>query len=208
MKKFTLILIMLITSLFSVIAQNRRIVLDKTDDNVRVIEAQGTKIGGFTATKILFIGLQTWVSPQDTTQVIVTNVNTLSPMGAFDDAIMLIKTMDDEVLELYCVTSDNNFANIKYGSPTITTTKWRNRITSTYNSNSVNVSRNINYWHTTPSMIENLKVGVKKIKIQYLKGVYEKEFKKDEIGKILYDSFLSEIKHINRDKNKDFKKDF
>ena len=208
MKKFTLILIMLITSLFSVFAQNRRIVLDKTDDNVRVIEAQGTKIGGFTATKILFIGLQTWVSPQDTTQVMVTNVNTLSPMGAFDDAIMLIKTMDDEVLELYCVTSDNNFTNTKYGSPTITTTKWRNRITSTYNSNSVNVSRNINYWHTTPSMIKKLKVGVKKIKIQYLKGVYEKEFKKDEIGKILYDSFLSEIKHINRDKNKDFKKDF
>lgn len=208
MKKFTLILIMLITSLFSVFAQNRRIVLDKTDDNVRVIEAQGTKIGGFTATKILFIGLQTWVSPQDTTQVMVTNVNTLSPMGAFDDAIMLIKTMDDEVLELYCVTSDNNLANIKYGSPTITTTKWRNRITSIYNSNSVNVSRNINYWHATPSIIEKLKVGVKKIKIQYLKGVYEKEFKKDEIGKILYDSFLSEIKHINRDKNKDFKKDF
>ena len=208
MKKFTLILIMLITSLFSVFAQNRRIVLDKTDDNVRVIEAQGTKIGGFTATKILFIGLQTWVSPQDTTQVMVTNVNTLSPMGAFDDAIMLIKTMDDEVLELYCVTSDNNFTNINYGSPTITTTKWRNRLTSTYNSNSVNVSRNINYWHTTPSMIEKLKVGVKKIKIQYLKGVYEKEFKKDEIGKILYDSFLSEIKHINGDKNKDFKKDF
>ena len=54
-------------------------------------------------------------------------------------------------------------------------------------------------------MIEKLKVGVKKIKIQYLKGVYEKEFKKDEIGKILYDSFLSEIKHINGDKNKDFK---
>ena len=199
---------MLLMSVFASNAQNRNIVIDKIDNDVRIIEAQGTMIGGFTATKILFIGLQTWVTQQDTTFVIVTNVNTSSRLGAFDDAIMLIKTMDDEVLELYSITSDNNIKNISYDNPTVTTTRYKNIITSTYNSNSVDVSRNINYWYVTPEIIEKLKVGIKKIKIQFENGVYEKEFKKDKIGKILYDSYLTELKQISIDKNKDFKNDF
>ena len=207
MKKL-LCYLMLLMSVFASNAQNRNIVIDKIDNDVRIIEAQGTMIGGFTATKILFIGLQTWVTQQDTTFVIVTNVNTSSRLGAFDDAIMLIKTMDDEVLELYSITSDNNIKNISYGNPTVTTTRYKNIITSTYNSNSVDVSRNINYWYVTPEIIEKLKVGIKKIKIQFENGVYEKEFKKDKIGKILYDSYLTELKQISIDKNKDFKNDF
>lgn len=207
MKKL-LCYLMLLMSVFASNAQNRKIVIDKIDNDVRIIEAQGTMIGGFTATKILFIGLQTWVTQQDTTFVIVTNVNTSSRLGAFDDAIMLIKTMDDEALELYSITSDNNIKNISYGNPTVTTTRYKNIITSTYNSNSVDVSRNINYWYVTPEIIEKLKVGIKKIKIQFENGVYEKEFKKDKIGKILYDSYLTELKQISIDKNKDFKNDF
>lgn len=207
MKKL-LCYLMLLMSVFASNAQNRKIVIDKIDNDVRIIEAQGTMIGGFTATKILFIGLQTWVTQQDTTFVIVTNVNTSSRLGAFDNAIMLIKTMDDEVLELYSITSDNNIKNLSYGNPTVTTTRYKNIITSTYNSNSVDVSRNINYWYVTPEIIEKLKVGIKKIKIQFENGVYEKEFKKDKIGKILYDSYLTELKQISIDKNKDFKNDF
>ena len=207
MKKL-LCYLMLLMSVFASNAQNRNIVIDKIDNDIRIIEAQGTMIGGFTATKILFIGLQTWVTQQDTTFVIVTNVNTSSRLGAFDDAIMLIKTMDDEVLELYSITSDNNIKNISYDNPTVTTTRYKNIITSTYNSNSVDVSRNTNYWYVTPEIIEKLKVGIKKIKIQFENGVYEKEFKKDKIGKILYDSYLTELKQISIDKNKDFKNDF
>ena len=207
MKKL-LCYLMLLMSVFASNAQNRKIIIDKIDNDVRIIEAQGTMIGGFTATKILCIGLQTWVTQQDTTFVIVTNVNTLSRLGAFDDAIMLIKTMDDEVLELYSITSDNNIKNISYDNPTVTTTRYKNIITSTYNSNSVDVFRNINYWYVTPEIIEKLKVGIKKIKIQFENGVYEKEFKKDKIGKILYDSYLTELKQISIDKNKDFKNDF
>ena len=207
MKKL-LCYLMLLMSVFASNAQNRNIVIDKIDNDVRIIEAQGTMIGGFTATKILFIGLQTWVTQQDTTFGIVTNVNTSSRLGAFDDAIMLIKTMDDEVLELYSITSDNNIKNISYDNPTVTTTRYKNIITSTYNSNSVDVSRNINYWYVTPEIIEKLKVGIKKIKIQFENGVYEKEFKKDKIGKILYVSYLTELKQISIDKNKDFKNDF
>lgn len=56
--------------------------------------------------------------------------------------------------------------------------------------------------------INKLKSGVKKIKIQFEKGIYEKEFKKDKIGTILYDGYLSELKQMAKDKNQDFKDNF
>lgn len=126
-------------------SQNRQIVVDKVNDNVRIIEAQGTCIGGFTATKLLFIAMQTYVSPQDTVHKIITNVNTSHPLGAFDDAIMLIRTMNDEVIELHSANSNNNVKTIQYGLLTITTTRTRNITTTTYNSNATDVCRNINY---------------------------------------------------------------
>lgn len=192
MKKL-LCYLMLLMNVFASNAQNRKIVIDKIDNDVRIIEAQGTMIGGFTATKILFIGLQTWVTQQDTTFVIVTNVNTSSRLGAFDDVIMLIKTMDDEVLELYSITSDNNIKNISYGNPTVTTTRYKNIITSTYNSNSVDVSRNINYWYVTPEIIEKLKVGNKKIKIQFENGVYSRTTEFTLVDNPLMDDRFTEM---------------
>ena len=189
-------------------SQNRQIVVDKVNDNVRIIEAQGTCIGGFTATKLLFIAMQTYVSPQDTVHKIITNVNTSHSLGAFDDAIMLIRTMNDEVIELHSDNSNNNVKTIQYGLPTITTTRTKNLTTTTYNSNATDVCRNINYWSISVENINKLKSGVKKIKIQFEKGIYEKEFKKDKIGTILYDGYLSELKQMAKDKNQDFKDNF
>ena len=191
-------------------SQNRQIVVDKVNDNVRIIEAQGTCIGGFTATKLLFIAMQTYVSPQDTVHKIITNVNTSHPLGAFDDAIMLIRTMNDEVIELHSANSNNNVKTIQYGLPTITTTRTKNLTTTTYNSNATDVCRNINYWNISVENINKLKSGVKKIKIKskWGKDLYEKEFEKDKIGTILYDGYLSELKQMAKDKNQDFKDNF
>ena len=208
MKKILYCLLLLL-SVFTINAKPRKIVIDKQVENARIIEAQGTSIGGFTATKILFIGLQTWVSPQDTSLVVVTNVNTSVPLGAFYNSIMLIKTKDGRVIELRSATSDNNTTDIKYGNPSVTTTIWKNRITSTYNSNQTTICRNINYWIITPEIINELSKGIEKIKIQYENGVYEKEFKKDEIGKVLYDSYITEQDYIQMHKEDDnFRQDF
>ena len=124
-------------------------------------------------------------------------MNSAYPLGVFDKARMLVKLMDDEVIELHSVTSDYSETTIQYAKPTITSTVWKNRITSTYNSNSIDVSRNINYWHVTPEIINKFRKGVKK-------------FKKDKFGEILYDSYISELNYINSEHKKvdTFKKDF
>lgn len=210
MKKYLIIFVMLLTSIITVNAQTRKIVVDKQNDSVRTIEALGTCVRKFTDSKILNIGLQTWISPNDTSFCIITNVNSAYPLGAFDNARMLVKLIDDEVIELHSVTSDYTETTIQYAKPSITTTIWKNRITSTYHSNSVDVSRNINYWHVTPEIINKFRKGVKKVKIEFTDDNYEKEFKKDKFGEILYDSYISELNYINSEHKKidTFKKDF
>lgn len=210
MKKYLIIFVMLLTSIINVNAQTRKIVVDKQSDSVRTIEALGTCVRKFTDSKILNIGLQTWISPNDTSFCVITNVNSAYPLGAFDNARMLVKLMDDEVIELHSVTSDYAETTIQYAKPSITSTIWKNRITSTYHSNSVDVSRNINYWHVTPEIINKFRKGVKKVKIEFTDDNYEKEFKKDKFGEILYDSYISELNYINSEHKKidTFKKDF
>lgn len=202
MKKYLLVIIMIFTCIVNVNAQDRKIVVDKQKDSIRTIEALGTCVRKFTDSKILNIGLQTWISPNDTSFCVVTNVNYAYPLGAFDNARMLVKLMDDEVIEFHSVTSDYSETTLQYAKPSITTTVWKNRITSTYNSNSVNVTRNINYWHITPDIINKLKKGVKKIKIEFTNGNYEKEFNKDKIGNIIYESYLSELNYIQMEHKK------
>lgn len=210
MKKYLLIIVMLIVSICNVNSQTRKIVVDKQKDSVRTIEALGTCVRKFTDTKILNIALQTWITPNDTSFCVITNVNCSYPLGAFDNARMLVKLMDDEVIELYSVTSDYSDVTLQYARPTITTTVWKNRITSTYNSNSVNVTRNINYWHITPDIINKFRKGVKKIKIEFTQSNYEKEFNKDKIGNILYESYISELDYIKKEYKKvdNFKSNF
>ena len=193
MKKYLLIFVMLIATITNVNAQTRKIVVDKQVDSVRTIEALGTCVRKFTDSKILNIGLQTWISPNDTSFCVITNVNSSYPLGVFNNARMLVKLMDDEVIELHSVTSEYTETTIQYAKPTITSTVWKNRITSTYNSNSIDVSRNINYWHVTPEIINKFRKGVKKVKIEFTDDNYEKEFKKDKFGEILYDSDISKL---------------
>ena len=210
MKKYLLIFVMLIATITNVNSQTRKIVVDKQVDSVRTIEALGTCVRKFTDSKILNIGLQTWISPNDTSFCVITNVNSSYPLGVFNNARMLVKLMDDEVIELHSVTSEYTETTIQYAKPTITSTVWKNRITSTYNSNSIDVSRNINYWHVTPEIINKFRKGVKKVKIEFTDDNYEKEFKKDKFGEILYDSYISELNYINSEHKKvdTFKKDF
>lgn len=210
MKKYLLIIVMLIVSICNVNSQTRKIVVDNQKDSVRTIEALGTCVRKFTDTKILNIAMQTWISPNDTSFCVITNVNCSYPLGAFDNARMLVKLMDDEVIELHSVTSDYSDVTLQYARPTITTTVWKNRITSTYNSNSVNVTRNINYWHITPDIINKFRKGVKKIKIEFTQSNYEKEFNKDKIGNILYESYISELDYIKKEFKKvdNFKSNF
>lgn len=143
--------------------------------------------------------MQTYASPLDTVIKIITNVKTCwesesfsMPLVEFDKAIMVIETVDNEIITLYSTSYKFGIARIP---------PWVYRI---------NIYRHLHYWNISVENINKLKSGVKKIKIKSKcgKGLYEKEFEKDKIGTILYDGYLSELKQMAKDKNQDFKENF
>lgn len=171
----------------------------KIRDTVRFIEAQERCFRGSTVTKMLFIAMQTYASPLDTVIKIITNVRTFCtsksffmPLLEFDKAIMVIETVDNEIITLYSTSAKYNIKRPP---------SWAYRI---------NIYRHLHYWNISVENINKLKSGVKKIKIKSKcgKGLYEKEFEKDKIGTILYDGYLSELKQMAKDKNQDFKENF
>ena len=173
----------------------------KIQDTVRIIKAQGTCLR-LMATKRLFITMQTYISPLDTVIKIITNVKTFCdsssfsmPVVEFGKDIMVIETVDNEIITLYSTSAKNNIEIRPYG------TTYR-RFHYTY--------RHLHYWNISVENINKLKSGVKKIKIKskWGEGLYEKEFEKDKIGTILYDGYLSELKQMAKDKNQDFKDNF
>ena len=163
----------------------------KIRDTVRFIER------GSTVTQMLFIAMQTYASPLDTVIKIITNVRTFCksesfamPLIEFNKAIMVIETVDNEIITLYS-TSAADYIELR---PSMAYT----------------IYRHLHYWNISVENINKLKSGVKKIKIkiEWGKGLYEKEFEKDKIGTILYDGYLSELKQMTKDKNQDFKGNF
>lgn len=163
----------------------------KIRDTVRFIER------GSTVTQMLFIAMQTYASPLDTVIKIITNVRTFCksesfamPLIEFNKAIMVIETVDNEIITLYS-TSAADYIELR---PSMAYT----------------IYRHLHYWNISVENINKLKSGVKKIKIkiEWGKGLYEKEFEKDKIGTILYDGYLSELKQMTKDKNQDFKDNF
>ena len=114
------------------------------------------------------------------------------PLVEFDKAIMVIETVDNEIITLYS-TSYKFDIEIR---PSYEYAKY--------------IYRHLHYWNISVENINKLKSGVKKIKIKSKcgKGLYEKEFEKDKIGTILYDGYLSELKQMAKDKNQDFKDNF
>ena len=163
----------------------------KIRDTVRFIER------GSTVTQMLFIAMQTYASPLDTVIKIITNVRTFCksesfamPLIEFNKAIMVIETVDNEIITLYS-TSAADYIELR---PSMAYT----------------IYRHLHYWNISVENINKLKSGVKKIKIkiEWEKGLYEKEFEKDKIGTILYDGYLSELKQMAKDKNQDFKGNF
>lgn len=184
----------------------------KIRDTVRFIEAQETCFRGSTVTKMLFIAMQTYASPLDTVIKIITNVRTFCDSESFamslefDKAIMVIETVDNEIITLY---STGAAYDIDIGlSKAYTKNICRNHYS--WNISMQKIYRNLHYWNISVENINKLKSGVKKIKIKskWGKGLYEKEFEKDKIGTILYDGYLSELKQMTKDKNQDFKDNF
>lgn len=195
------LLFVLLCFLYVQFSNAREIVVDKSSNGIRVVEAKGCTPRSFTDTKVLNIGLQAWVSELDTTWVLVTNVNSSTILDALDDAIASIRTKNGKDLKLYSIVSKSSVVDIKLHDPTVTITVWKNRITNTYNSGSISISRNVNYFKVPEDVFPDLFSGIEQIDIPFANGNYSKIWKKDKIGKVLEESYESIIFHLQQPTN-------
>lgn len=103
------------------------------------------------------------------------------------DGIMLIKLMDNSVIELNCITKSNNVTGVKINSFSFGY--------STYVSSN-NTYSNWACYSISYNDLQRLKVGVKKVRVQTDNGFIEKEYSKDKCGVRLFNSFTKVIKEL------------
>lgn len=106
-----------------------------------------------------------------------------------EDGVMLIKLMDDSVLELPCLTKSNKITGIRVNAVTFGY--------STYISSS-NTYSNWACYSISYNDLQKLKVGVKKVRVQTNSGYIEKEYSKDKCGVTLFNSFVKVIKELQK----------
>lgn len=104
-----------------------------------------------------------------------------------EDGIMLIKLMDNSVIELNCITKSNKVTGVKINSFSFGY--------STYVSSN-NTYSNWACYSISYNDLQRLKVGVKKIRVQTDNGFIEKEYSKDRCGVMLFNSFVKIIKEL------------
>ena len=100
------------------------------------------------------------------------------------DGVMLIKLMNDSIIELPCFSVNVKQTDTKVSSYSIGNT--------TYISNS-DIYRNEATYLINYKDIQKLKIGVKKIRVQTISGFVEKEYSKDKCGANLFNSFVRVI---------------
>lgn len=194
MKKFFAILT-LVTIAFSVNAQNILVHDKDTNGNV-FITSEYFVARDFTDRIVWEFNTNMYVSKDpvyDTAKIefmIGVFFHTLgAKVPVKEDGVMLIKLMDDSVIELQCLAKSNKITSvrvdaIKFGY-------------STYISNSNNYS-NWACYSISYNDLQKLKVGVKKVRVQTNSGYIEKEYSKDKCGVQLFNSFVKVIKELQK----------
>lgn len=162
------------------------------DDSTRVKTAGMTTCRSFTDKQVLNVGVQQITVNNDTAYFIAICVNQMGKGDIPTEGRMLLKTKDDEVIELYNVASTKSVLVNDLGT---TTTAYRvgRTINVRTTENKFTVNQIIGYYPVEESVLKKLFSGVKKVKIELIPTNYEKEFKKDKVGAALQKHY-SELK--------------
>lgn len=121
------------------------------------------------------------ISKQDTIYYIIATVES-DRLKFLKESTMMIRTFDEEVIKLEGALIDNDTQSVGIMSGNIMIP--------------VPVISSTAQFIVTPSQLKSLKVGIAKVRLSTIPITHERSFKKDKIGKKLYEFYLKE-------KNKD-----
>lgn len=166
MRRLISIVIFLTSSL---VANAQVISVDKTRDGIRTVATEEAICRSMTDKLVLAVSLCAFVNEEkhDTIYTIRTHITSSNPLEVTEKSPMLIRLMDDTVMELSALVGDKEMVR--------DVIVVNNYVTHTYDISPL--------FKATPEQITAIsKVGVKKIRIDVSPEMYDKEFKKDKIG--------------------------
>lgn len=166
MKKILLSSLLLATTL---VINAQVISVDKTRDGIRTVATEETICRSATDKMVLAVSLCAFVDEEknDTTFTIRTHITSSTPLEVTEKSPMLIRLMDDTVMELSALVGDKEMVR--------DVIVVNNFVTHSYDISPL--------FKATPQQITAIsKKGVKKIRIDVNPQMYDKEFKKDKVG--------------------------
>lgn len=201
MKKIILSLIMIIVSIASF---GQTIIKDNEKNNIRTVEATGITARSFTDRVVWNLGLEVHqdLNNKDSIQyILIINLNAMTEIPITDNGMFLIKTFNDDVIELTNLYSNHNTVTLGYS--------YHQPILGNIGTVSTNnIHRNIAYFIITENQLKLLEAGVKKVRVETDNGYEEKEYKKDKCGKFLFNSYNVINNYLKTTKTKSIKDNF
>lgn len=176
--------------LASSLAINAQVIrINKTRDGIRTVVTEETICRSMTDKNVLAVSLCAIVNEEkhDTIYAIKTHITGSNPLEVSENSPMLIRLMDDTVMELSALVGDKEMVR--------DVIVVNNFVTHTYDISPL--------FKATPEQITAIsKIGVKKIRIDVSPEMYDKEFKKDKIGSALRMKWAALKATLNQKDNK------
>ena len=164
------------------------IINEKLNDSTYVKVSGMTTCRSFTDTQVLNVGVKQLVVNNDTAWYVAICINQMGMGEIPQDGRMLLKTIDNETIELYNDASAKSVLTINNGTTT-TAYSYGRTLRMTTRDTSIKVNQLIGYYAITEEILNKLFNGILKVRIELTNKNYDKEFKKDKVGKALYNHY-------------------
>lgn len=181
------LLLFILLAFFSCKCYCQKILSDEIDeDSIRCITTSYITARSFTDKVVWNFSLGATKNIKENSPIhfiLSINLNAFSNIKIKDTGLLLIKTFNDDILELTNASSSHDSITIGYSY-----LKPIYGNIGTIRSN--NLHKNTAYYFVTENDIKKLNSGVKKVRIETEDGFNEKEYSKDKCGSNLYKTYL------------------
>lgn len=197
------IILCFVLTMINIVCFGQSIVKDIIKDNIRTIETSGITARNFTDRIVWNFGLEAHQNiEKDSIQyILIINLNAMIEIPITDKGIFLIKTFNDDVIELKNLYGNHNTVTLGYSYH-------RPIIGNIGTVSANNIHRNVAYFIISENQIKMLENGIKKVRIETDNGYQEKKYKKDKCGHFLFKSYEIILQNMRKMKSKSLKENF
>lgn len=200
MRKIILCFVLIITN---IVCFGQSIIKDITKDSIRTIETSGIIARNFTDKVVWSFGLKAYQNiEKDSIQYILSiNLNAMVEIPITDNGIFLIKTFNNDVIELKNLYGNHNTVTLGYSY-------YQPIIGNIGTISAIDMHKNAAYFIISENQIKMLENGIKKVRLETDNGYQEKEYKKDKCGYFLFKSYEIILQNMHKVKSKLLKENF